>query len=674
MLPRRYVLVIAEKPKAAAKIANALGLRGKGKISGIPYWYGLFNGEYYVVIPTAGHLFSLKTSEHGYPVFNYYWVPRWEVERGSSFLKKFYTAISKLSRGAYKFVNACDYDIEGSVIGYLIIKNFGDPSRALRAKFSSLTRDELRRAFLRLRPLDWEMIEAGLCRHELDWIWGINVSRAVTDVARKLGNYGKKALSAGRVQSPTLVEAYRRCIERNTFVPLISFTLSVSVIIDGKEFKLEPMYEPIPNVETAKALAKELKSLGYLRVVKAESITKKLSPPPPFNLPDLQVEASRVLGLSPAETLRIAEDLYLDGLISYPRTNSQKLPLTLDNRRILMSLASISEYRELINELLKKPYLRPREGSKEDPAHPAIYPTGTIPRKLDAKHRKLYDLIVRRYLSSFYNEALVSIRKYEFCYKRLRYSLSGQVIIRSEWLKAYPFTTLSQRRLPMLRIGDKVPVKVVRVLRVYTKPPPKYTKTTLLKWMENVGIGTEATRADIIEILFKRGYLRGKSGGIEVTELGALVANVLSNLFNELTSIELTREFERFLENVRLGRISREEVVRKAREVLEPRLLELRVKVRGNDISYLRRAAGIGDSLSKCALCWRLSKYEVNGIKLCELHKMAYDNIVKAFKEWKKRLGVDFTGFYNQVIKLSSLGSLCRDVLELMMEKGLKPE
>ena len=197
------MLIIAEKPKAARKIAGALGLKGFGRVYGIPYWYGYYRGEYVVVSSTAGHLFTLVTDKRSYPVFEYRWVPRWEGERGASFLKKFYSALKSLARGAKAFVNACDYDIEGSVIGYLIIKELGDVRRAKRAKFSSLTPQELRKSFQSLMPLDWDMIESGLCRHELDWIWGINVSRALMHMFRRVMSY-RKPLSAGRVQSPTL--------------------------------------------------------------------------------------------------------------------------------------------------------------------------------------------------------------------------------------------------------------------------------------------------------------------------------------------------------------------------------------------------------------------------------------------------------------------------------------
>ena len=243
-----------------------------------------------------------------------------------------------------------------------------------------------------------------------------------------------------------------------------------------------------------------------------------------------------------------------------------------------------------------------------------------------------------------------------------------------EWLKAYPFINISQKSVPRLRVGDLIKVKSVRVIKVYTKPPPKYSRASLLRWMESVGIGTEATRAEIIEVLFKRGYLKSKSGGIEVTELGALVANVLSNLFNELTSVELTREFEKSLESVRLGHTSKANIVRLAREVLEPRLIELREKILRGDIEYIRRAAEIGNPNDKCALCWRLGKYVINGIKLCEVHKRAYDNVIKAYNEWRRRMDINFSEFYRHVIKLSSLGKFCREVMELMMKNGFKPK
>ncbi len=672
---KNYTLIIAEKPKAAAKIAEALGLRGKGKIFNIPFWWGYYNGKCLVVVPSAGHLFTLNTNDHGYPVFNYEWVPRWVCDKGSSHLSRFYRAIKVLSRHASEYVNACDYDIEGSVIGYLIIKELGNLNRAKRAKFSSLTKDELRRAFNNLLPLDIHMVEAGLCRHELDWIWGINVSRALMDVYKVLMNEWK-VLSAGRVQSPTLIEVCNRYLERETFIPKISFTVSAKISYEGMEFNLEPMFKPFSRYDEALRYANLIRNLGQVKVIDSLVSTKIINPPPPFNLPDLQVEASKIYGYSPAETLAKAENLYLEGLISYPRTNSQKLPPSLNNRLIIKSLSSVPQYSLYTRKLLSKRVLTYSEGEKTDPAHPAIYPTGELPRRtLSEKERNILDLIIRRYLASFGDPAKVTYRKYIFKVADLKFSLSGYTVITKGWLEIYPFHEIKETKLPLLKVGDQIKVSSVKVLTIYSKPPQLYTKSTLLKWMEKVNIGTESTRAEIIEILFKRGYLRNTSRGIEVTDIGMIVANVLNRMFNEITNVGLTRKFEEYLNNVMQGKVDRYDVVEEAKNILSQRLSELKKLLKEEGKDYVMKLCGVGFSTNKCTLCWRSASQTLNGIiKLCDIHMKAYLNLINAYKEWKKQLNLNFSDYINKLRRLSSVGNMVKEVIDLIINYRLNPE
>ena len=672
---RNYTLIIAEKPKAAAKIAEALGLGSKGRAYNIPFWWGYYNGKCLVVVPSAGHLFTLNTNERGYPVFNYEWVPRWIHDKKASHLSKFYKAIKILARHASEYINACDFDIEGSVIGYLIIKELGSLSKAKRAKFSSLTRDELKRAFNNLLPLDTYMVEAGLCRHELDWIWGINVSRALMDVYKVLMNEWK-VLSAGRVQSPTLIEVYNRYLERETFIPKISFTISIKINYKGLEFNLEPTFSPFLRYEEALRYAKLIKDLGLAKVIDLAISTKILNPPPPFNLPDLQIEASRVYGYSPAETLAKAEDLYLEGLISYPRTNSQKLPPSLDNRSIMKSLSKIPQYSLYIHKLLSRKVLTYSEGSKTDPAHPAIYPTGELPsRVLGKKERNIFDLIIRRYLASFGEPAKIIYRRYLFSVAGLKFILRGSSVITRGWLEIYPFYEVKEVEVPPLKIGDNVRISSVKVLTLYSKPPQLYTKTSLLRWMERVNIGTESTRAEIIEILFKRGYLRNTSRGIEVTDVGMIVANVLNKLFNEITNVGLTRKFEEYLNDVMQGKISRHDVVSEARNILSQRLVTLRRLLREEGRDYVLRLCGIGYGTNKCSLCWRAASQSLSeGVKLCDIHMKAYLNLINMYKEWKKQLNLSFNEYITKLRKLSSVGRIVKDVIELIVKYRLNPE
>ncbi len=672
-LKQGYVLVIAEKTRAASRIAQALGLRFGGKVYGVPFWEGRFNGRYYVVAPAAGHLFSLKTNDRSYPVFSYEWVPRWLTEKNAGYTKKYYMAIQALAKSAALFVNACDFDIEGSVIGYLIIKMLGDVRKASRVKFSSLTIEELREAFRsRLPGLDWDMIEAGLCRHELDWIWGINVSRALMDIYKLLE--GKKlTLSAGRVQSPTLLEVLKRYVERETFVPSVFFNIALYIEINGKTYKLQQASPPLKRHEEAKNIASMLRETGFIEVADAEQFVKKLNPPPPFNLPDLQVEASRILGLSPSMTLKLAEDLYLDSLISYPRTNSQKLPPTLNNRKIIENLGKLLCYRSYASELISRGILRPVMGTKDDPAHPAIYPTGYLPtRELKGRKGQLYDLIVRRYLACFYNPALIRSVSYKFRFKSLTFVLNGQRVIRGEWLRVYPYTTVNEVNVPYLRKGDKVRIAKVRIIKAYSKPPSHYSKTALLKWMESVGIGTEATRADIIETLFRRGYLKKSGKAAVITELGILVAKILSRLFSELTSINLTREFEQALELVRLRKTSRLEVVNKAKEVLEPRLIMVKNIVMSKDQDKLRKLIEGDEVELKCLICGRTCAYNLaigSNTCFCEFHALAYERILKKYSEWREAIGMNFLDYLNELLRIKLSGKFVKEVARAIITR-----
>lgn len=665
-----YVLVIAEKPKAADKIAAALNLSIKKVINGVRVWGGFFDGRRFLVAPAVGHLFSLDTEESGFPVFTYKWVPRWLVEKESKYARKYYEVLKSLARDASEYVNACDYDIEGSVIGYLIIKNFGDLSRSRRAKFSSLTQEELVSAFKNLQPLDVKMVEAGLCRHEIDWIWGINVSRALMSFYKKVFS-SFKVLSAGRVQTPTLIEVFKKHVERESFVPEVRFSISMKLKIGDGELNVRSDFGKDLSEEEANSLRLAIKRAGKARVVNVKSRIEVLRPPPPFNLPDLQYEAYRIAKISPAETLNIAESLYLDQLISYPRTNSQKLPKTLNHRTILKNLSALQTYKEYVSELLKKPSLIPVEGVKEDPAHPAIHPTGYLPREtLKDKERIIYDLIVRRYLASLSDEAQLRISTYVLKVLDLELVITSQELVRENWLRIYNYKKVSTTKKFFLRLGEEVPILDVRVVKTFSKPPATYTKSSLLEWMEKSGIGTEATRAEIIETLFKRGYLKQTASGIDITELGSVVSTISANLFSELSSVQLTREVEEKLNKIIVGETTREEVVKEVISVLRPKLVNVKKLLESNEsISELRRLAGLNDGNSVCVLCQRLGEFAYDGLRLCRFHGRAYEELKNAYKLWSRKTKISFIEFLNKVLTLRSSGRYVKEVAEFLLTK-----
>ncbi|MEM0504594.1 MAG: DNA topoisomerase I [Sulfolobales archaeon] len=666
-----YTLIIAEKPRAAAKIAAALGLSRKYSEFGIPYWVGRVGSKLVVVVGSAGHLFTLSSSEAGYPVFNYKWVPRWVEDRESKFLINYFKLISKLFKNASEYVNACDYDIEGSVIGYMIISNFGDLKKAKRMKFSSLTLEELRHAYNDLRPLDLDMIEAGLCRHELDWLWGINVSRALSDVFGRA--YRKRLiLSAGRVQSPTLVEVVNNYLSVSTFVPDVRFSLRIKVDVNGRRYVLENLFDSFDDLNLVKSLAERVRKAGELRVAESEVRDIYVDPLPPFNLPDLQYEASKIYGYSPSKTLSIAEELYLESLISYPRTNSQKIPKTLNNREIISNIARIEEYSELAKELLSKKLLTPIEGKKDDPAHPAIYPTGYLPtRGLKTDAIRIYDLIVRRYLASFAEPVHLRRVKNVIVFDNYRFSLSGSKIISTGWLRYYPFVKFTVKEVPLLKAGDVVKVVEVKVLNTYSQPPQRYTKTSILKWMESVGIGTEATRAEIIENLFKREYLKTSSKHVDVTDLGLQVVKALNKFFADLTSVELTRKFESLLNDIIKGKATRALIISEAKQLLKNKLESFKEIINREGGEEFFKIIGVGNEV-KCCICGRGSYALIDNLQLCELHSMAYQNLKYRYGVWRQRLGVDWNEYLRRISKVKCLGKYSRDVVNYLIKLTMK--
>lgn len=663
------VVVVAEKPKAARKIVEAVFQEHKPRVlryKGIPYWVISTKWSEITLVPAAGHLYGITTMDKGYPTFNYAWQPIYIAEREAKHAKNYLTLMDKVCKGADHYVNACDYDIEGSVIGYLIIKNHGDVNRSLRAKFSSLTPRELRNAFSKLMPLDKEMVEAGLCRHELDWIWGINVSRALMNsLMESIGR--SMTLSAGRVQTPTLKYVVDKVISRNIFVPIPQYSVSVTVRIGDSNYNLEYCGKSLESMEEADSVAEAIKAVNKLIVVDYKEELWSIPTPPPFNLSDLQSEAARIYGFSPLTTQKVAEALYLDALISYPRTNSQRLPKDLNYEEILRSISSVPQYKGLVNKLFSevKEVLKPVEGAKEDPAHPAIYPTGVTPASLNKISQRIYDLVTKRFIASFAPSGkllhktivLSPLRRGEGAL----FKLVGQEIIYEGWLKYYSFSMPKELLIPRVSVGELLEVVSVKVNRKFSKPPEPPSKIKVLKWMESVNIGTESTRARIIETLFVRKYIVESSRGINATDLGIAVIEILSEYFSELTEVSLTRSFEEKLEAIKRGAASRNQVVSEAKEVLINLLNKFTEKKTEIGLS-LAKATGLLKPKAKCIACHR----EAFSENLCKYHYLALQKLWKAYHEWQRREGVSSEEYLNDLGKLRIVGRWVKELVEVL--------
>jgi len=608
----KYTLIITEKPDAAQRIASALNEKGKvekKEDNGVPYYVAKRDKEI-VVVPALGHLYTIAEERKGrnyYPVFNFRWVPRYAAERGAKQIRTWIKTISKLANDADTFVDACDYDIEGSVIGYCILKYAcgNKENISKRMKYSTLTKEELEKSYAELRPhLDFALIEAGGTRHEVDWLYGVNLSRALTISARNWS--GKYAtLSTGRVQGPTLKFLVSREKSIRSFVPTPYWEIRTEVEINGSVFEAEYEKQKIEIKTEADTVLNACKGKNG-QVEKIDVKRFKQNPPVPFDLGTLQSEAYGLFGYTPRRTSFIAQRLYLDALIAYPRTSSQKLPPEINYKAILKKLGRVPKYKKLAKELLRKPELKPREGKKKDPAHPAIYPTGKLPeRDLDDSEKKVLDLIVRRFMAVFSEPATKQTMKVHINVNEHHFYLRGRQTLKEGWLRFYkPYLRSEEVLLPPIEEGQTITVKKVISEGKFAKSPPRYNPGSLLRKMEENEIGTKATRANIIQTLYNRKYVREER--MVVTNLGFEVLEVLEKYCPPVVSIKLTSELEERMDKIQAKREKRENVLVDAVEILKLVVQELKEKEKtiGKQLSNAIKRARLEERIiGTCPVC-----------------------------------------------------------------------
>ena len=574
---------MCEKPDSASRVARALDDEGdptRIETQGVPVYESRNRDETILVCSALGHLYAVdsktRTSRRFYPVWDFEWKPKHLIDKKSARLGRWIQVISSIASKADRYINSCDYDVEGSLIGYTILRYAcqGADTKAQRMKFSTMTEKEIKSAYKTLSPhLDMPLVEAGRTRHEIDWLYGINLSRLLTESALKQ-NRGYSTLSTGRVQGPTLKFVVDREMEIQCFTPVPFWTIEASVTKDGQEYSLEYEKEKISTLAEATQVVRDCKDT-LLKVESAESRNIQQSPPYPFDLSSLQSEAYRHFGYTPSRTLALAERLYLEALVSYPRTSSQKLPPDIGYQEILRSISNHTQYGSLASKLTVQVSLRPNQGPKEDPAHPAVYPTGESPKRtLLQPEANLLDLIIRRFMAAFAEPSLRESSRLTLKKAPHRFFVRGSRILREGWIEFYkPYASDESQRLPDLRVGDKIPLTMIRTMEKFTEPPPRYNPSSLLRKMEEENIGTKATRAEIIEILYRRGYI--KKIRIEATPLALKIIGLLNKHCPQIVDPVFTAKLETSMDNILTLQTTRSELLVETLEYLRPIMLNL---------------------------------------------------------------------------------------------------
>lgn len=581
------ILCITEKPSVGADIAKILGadLRRDGYFEGNGYW----------VSWTFGHLCELKDPADYTPDWQRWSLsalpmipPRFGIKvKDDKGIRHQFEVIERLIGKCEKVINCGDAGQEGELIQRWVMQKAGCRKPVERLWISSLTDESIREGFLHLRPekeLE-SLYTAGLCRAIGDWILGINATRLYTlKYAERQAGDRRNILSVGRVQTPTLALVVNRQNEIDNFVPTTTYELRT--LYRGVTFTSN--VKAFPTEEAGQA---KLKEAAESEFEITEVVKKKVKEAPPrlFDLTSLQVEANKKYGMSADETLKTIQSLYEKKLTTYPRVDTTYLTDDV-YPKCGQILNQLKYYHDLLTPIRGK---RLKKSSKvfdnsKVTDHHAIIPTGVPPQMLSKPEWEVFDLVARRFISVFFPDCVYDQTQVKGKAGKTEFKASGKRIAEPGWKSVYvqdqskPAPEQSDPAeqdketpsLPEFEKGEKGPHNPFLGKKT-TTPPSYFTEGTLLKAMETAGasvddeelrealkangIGRPSTRAAIIEILYKRAYIRKQGKSLRATEAGIELIGLIKEEL--LKSAKLTGIWEGRLRAIERGDYSASEFI-----------------------------------------------------------------------------------------------------------------
>jgi DNA topoisomerase-3 len=621
-------LIVAEKPSVGRDMAKALGRHRREE--------GALVGSGWTVTWAIGHLAELAPPDaygEGYK--------RWRLESLPILPEKFkvkvnpktrrqFAVVKKLMRDASvtEIVNACDAGREGELIFAYLYELVGCKKPVRRLWISSLTPEAIREGFASLRegagmkPLE----DAARSRGEADWIVGMNATRAYSTKFGRPGN----VLSVGRVQTPTLKLLVDREREREDFKPEKFWTVYARFAREGASYDgvwFKNKQSRLKEKEAAEEIAAKVRgSAGVVQRAEKKTATEK--PPLLYDLTELQRNANAKFGFTAERTLRAAQALYEDKkLITYPRTSSRYLSKDMVGtlKKRVEAAGALPDLALFAAELLDLPKLPIGKRIVDDAKvtdHHAIVPTNKKPSAdLPSDEAKVHDLVARRFLAVFFpaarfeNATVITAVRYETFLSR------GRVVLEAGWRRLYPDGVGGKKEkeppvLPPVSVGQEWAVAKVAVKEGETKPPPRYSESTLLGAMETAGkfvedeelrqamkdsgLGTPATRAATIERLLKVGYLVREKKALVPTEKGRALIGLLGE--SSLASPELTARWEERLARMEKGAEDRARFMDDISSFTTALVEEVRSK-EGEKVAAPVKSGGNGDNSTPLGTC-----------------------------------------------------------------------
>jgi len=601
-------LIVTEKFNASVRIATILSA-GKSKrayVEGTPVFEFTQGEDRVQVVGLRGHIINLD-----YPDALNDWARVdlkelvWAEPQKVVTAGKIGAALKALATQADEVVIATDFDREGELIGVEaleLIREVRPEIRVRRARFSALTKWDIEDAFANLVDVDFPLAWSAESRQSVDLAWGAVLTRFISIASKQLG---RDFLSVGRVQSPTLALIVDREREIENFVPQDFWTVHAKFRKDvaGAPVEFETDHEHGPfwarhEAEVAMAQA-ESSAQGVVREYLQNEREER--PPPPFNTTMFVAEANRI-GFGAAQAMRIAEDLYQSGFISYPRTDNTVYPSTVNLRSVLEKLAE-SPFAAEARELAGQERIVPSRGRTQATDHPPIYPVQGVGRDKVKRqdHWRIYELVVRRFFATVAPNAVAEAAEAKIDLGGHVFLAEGYRIKELGWRKYYPYWIVREAILPPLVVDESLErVGPVALQEDRTKPPGRYSEGSLIQEMERLGLGTKSTRHEIIKKLYDRKFIEGKYP--RPTTSGRAVIEALEDHAERITQPEMTAHLEADMEGIATGVRAREDVVRESQQMLSEVLetLEANREAIGQEIeAALREQNYIG----KCNVC-----------------------------------------------------------------------
>ncbi len=585
-------LIIAEKPSVARELAAVLGIKGRGE--------GLLRGPDHVITWAVGHLVNIAEPGDQNPL----WSGRWAMHQLPMLPSRFALGVLPSTASQYEVIrrlllddsietviNATDAGREGELIFRRIYHRAGCTKPILRLWANDMTEKGLHKAFANLMPGEDKrnLGHAAFARAEADWLVGMNFSRLFTLRAGSL-------ITVGRVQTPVLKLLVDRRREIEDFAPQDYWTVEGEFEHQTQSFKAT-WFAP-PEFKDSKIWQEGVGQSvvracvgGRGEVLEMEKKKGRQKPPLPFDLTTLQKEANSRFGFSAQETLSIAQDLYeKKKVITYPRTDSRYLTKELfaeclDNLRAVHRHFPEIAVRAATNiQNGKKKFECVNDKKVTD--HHAIIPTTlhANPASLGKEEWTVYEMICRRFIATFMDDALFAASTLWLDVNGERFRTTGKIFQDRGWLEAEPWRASEDNPLPNLKKGDLAAIRELYLAAHKTKPPAHYTDATLLAAMETAGklvedetlreamkergLGTPATRAQIIETLLARAYVAKDGKRLIATDFGCWAVDVVCAMIPQVASPELTGEWEKRLKEMERGSHAYGIFMREVREMV----------------------------------------------------------------------------------------------------------